>query len=413
MTDFRRFAQLQMLEHIDANEGAPLLDLIRSYCRRHNWGKHVDGWMAWLAPLAEDPAHLTPEGAEVRDELSATALDHNDARAEELILRLANEHTDDDSVNNAIQSAGWDMPIRHWERLVYRLINAGLLDGFPTDTAHQKQLVPTVRNITDAGVQRLQSLEMARGNPNALFYSWQSDDPERRSRIRRRLQRACVTAGLDYDEATRETSGSPEIHTTIRAKVSTCGLFVADVNIVTGIADPAERPTPNPNVMYELGLADARLPTERIMLLFDGNPDHLPFDIRQRRITSEHGDLEEFVAQNGRDSRLGLSSRASTWRPSCCGEAVDCFDHPARIAPQPHCQSVGGWGQFRVRLGMTRAKHRTLACDEGPGERRTIHRYQRRYGPSTGRSVGRNPLLAPFAVVDGGVHQSLRFADVL
>ena len=286
-----------MLEHIDANEGAPLLDLIRSYCRRHNWGKHVDGWMAWLAPLAEDPAHLTPEGAEVRDELSATALDHNDARAEELILRLANEHTDDDSVNNAIQSAGWDMPIRHWERLVYRLINAGLLDGFPTDTAHQKQLVPTVRNITDAGVQRLQSLEMARGNPNALFYSWQSDDPERRSRIRRRLQRACVTAGLDYDEATRgdvRITGDSHHH-------SRQGLDVRTVRRRRqhrhGYRGPAERPTPNPNVMYELGLADARLPTERIMLLFDGNPDHLPFDIRQRRITSEHGDLEEFVAQ--------------------------------------------------------------------------------------------------------------------
>ena len=297
VTDFRRFAQLQMLEHIDASEGAPLLDLVRSYCRRHNWTKHVDGWMEWLATLAQDPARLTTEGVEVRNELAATALDHNDARAEELILGLAHEHTTDDSVNTAIQSAGQDMPIRHWERLVYRLINAGLLDGFPTDSAHQKRLVPTVRNITDAGVQRLRSLEVARGNPSVLFYSWQSDDPQRRSRIRRRLQRACIAAGLDYDEATRETTGSPEIHTTIRAKVATCGLFVADVNIVTGIADPAERPSPNPNVMYELGLADARLPPERIMLLFDDNPDDLPFDIRQRRITSEHDSLDEFVSE--------------------------------------------------------------------------------------------------------------------
>ena len=59
--------------------------------------------------------------------------------------------------------------------------------------------------------------------------------------------------------------------------------------IVTGTAD-GDRKSPNPNVMYELGLADARLPTEQVLLLFDEDPEDLPFDIRQRRVSPSDSD---------------------------------------------------------------------------------------------------------------------------
>lgn len=97
-----------------------------------------------------------------------------------------------------------------------------------------------------------------------IFYSWQSDSPRKTNlnAIRKALARACKrlkkanpTLMLVPDEATRDTSGSPNIALKILEKIEESGIFIADITTVT--PKGAKRPCPNPNVGYELGYAVA------------------------------------------------------------------------------------------------------------------------------------------------------------
>ncbi len=99
-----------------------------------------------------------------------------------------------------------------------------------------------------------------------VFYSWQSDLPKKSNlnAIREGLAEACkrvekAQTGIKLvpDEATRDTSGSPNIALKILEKIEASDVFVADVTTVT--PPGAERPCPNPNVGYELGYAVATL----------------------------------------------------------------------------------------------------------------------------------------------------------
>lgn len=127
-----------------------------------------------------------------------------------------------------------------------------------------------------------------------VFYSWQSDSPKKTNlnAIRKALQQACERLeGLNPklklvpDEATRDTSGSPNIALKILEKIEQADIFIADVTTVTPAN--AERPCPNPNVGYELGYAVATLGWDRVILLFNDAigkfPNDLPFDFIQNR----------------------------------------------------------------------------------------------------------------------------------
>lgn len=127
-----------------------------------------------------------------------------------------------------------------------------------------------------------------------IFYSWQNDSPKKTNlnAIRSALKKACKrleaaepTLKLVPDEATRDTSGSPNIALKILEKIEAADIFVADVTTVT--PPGADRPCPNPNVGYELGYAVATLGWDRVILLFNdaiGNfPADLPFDFVQNR----------------------------------------------------------------------------------------------------------------------------------
>jgi len=92
-----------------------------------------------------------------------------------------------------------------------------------------------------------------------VFYSWQSDSPKKTNlnAIRKALAHACKRVEganpnlkLVPDEATRDTSGSPNIALRILEKIEASAIFVADITTVT--AQGAARPCPNPNVGYEL-----------------------------------------------------------------------------------------------------------------------------------------------------------------
>lgn len=126
-----------------------------------------------------------------------------------------------------------------------------------------------------------------------VFYSWQSDLPgaANRNLIQESLERAIRAIGRDQDAGiqavldrdTANLAGSPDIANSILAKIAVSDVFVADVSIVNA---GAARPSPNPNVLVELGYAIAELGWENTILVQNGaygGPELLPFDLRGRR----------------------------------------------------------------------------------------------------------------------------------
>ena len=127
-----------------------------------------------------------------------------------------------------------------------------------------------------------------------VFYSWQSDLPNSTNRglIQSALEEAAKKIVADdsvavepvIDRDTQNVPGSPDIASTIFSKITGADIFVADVTIVTRAKDM--RPSPNPNVLIELGYALKTLGPERIILVFNksfGKIEELPFDLRMRR----------------------------------------------------------------------------------------------------------------------------------
>ncbi|MDZ4321186.1 MAG: hypothetical protein U1A07_20495 [Phenylobacterium sp.] len=80
-------------------------------------------------------------------------------------------------------------------------------------------------------------------------------------------------------------SGAREIAVDLAEHIRECDVFIADVSIVQ--RSPEGRAFPNPNVVFELGLAAARVGWDRIVLLSNdefGRPEDQPFDYRGRTI---------------------------------------------------------------------------------------------------------------------------------
>ena len=110
-----------------------------------------------------------------------------------------------------------------------------------------------------------------------VFYSWQSDLPNSTNRgfIQRALESAAaVIAGDDtvalepvVDRDTEGVAGSPDIAATIFAKIAAADVVVVDVSVINKAS--GGRPTPNPNVLIELGYALRALGYERIILVFN------------------------------------------------------------------------------------------------------------------------------------------------
>ena len=91
------------------------------------------------------------------------------------------------------------------------------------------------------------------------------------------------------DEATRNMTGSQNISLTILNKIDDANIFVCDISTINKTDSNKNRKTPNPNVMYELGYAVAKLGWERIILILNqeyGEISDVPFDIQQHSITS-------------------------------------------------------------------------------------------------------------------------------
>ena len=132
-----------------------------------------------------------------------------------------------------------------------------------------------------------------------VFYAWQSDTAARDNRnfiesaLEKALKQIAKTGTIDasprLDRDTKDVPGIPDIANTILAKIRTASAFVADLTFIgtaNCAADATGKPTPNPNVMLELGYALAELGWERIVCVLNkhyGSEQDLPFDLRNRR----------------------------------------------------------------------------------------------------------------------------------
>ena len=134
-------------------------------------------------------------------------------------------------------------------------------------------------------------------NEQTIFYSWQSDLPKdsNLNGIRQSLRNAAneieddnENTRIDLDEATRNTSGSPNIPLTIFNKIDACDVFICDITTINQDIED-KRKMPNPNVLIELGYAIASVGWGRIIMVFNKNfgsfPHDLPFDVDRHRAT--------------------------------------------------------------------------------------------------------------------------------
>lgn len=132
-----------------------------------------------------------------------------------------------------------------------------------------------------------------------VFYSWQSDLPNRTNRgfIQTCLEQAIKELGRSgelqvdpsIDRDTTDVPGTPHIPQTILDKIDGCDLFVGDVSLVANYtrSDGATRSTPNPNVLVELGYAVKNLTWDRVLIVANiafGELKEMPFDLEKRRI---------------------------------------------------------------------------------------------------------------------------------
>lgn len=127
-----------------------------------------------------------------------------------------------------------------------------------------------------------------------VFYSWQSDSPSNTNRyfIQEALDNAIKAIRDDesikiwpvMDRDTANVPGAPDIVSTIFSKIDQCEVFVCDISIIT--SPRAKRPSPNPNVLIELGYALKKLGPDRVIMVLNkasGDQSSLPFDLRTKR----------------------------------------------------------------------------------------------------------------------------------
>jgi hypothetical protein len=129
---------------------------------------------------------------------------------------------------------------------------------------------------------------------NTVFWSWQSDlDPRvTRELIRDALIGAIADLDAELDERhevtsdTKGVAGSPDIVTTILAKIEKAKVFVGDVTPLA--ISGGNKALANPNVLIELGYAKRAIGLERVILVWNtafpgATIDNLPFDMKGRR----------------------------------------------------------------------------------------------------------------------------------
>lgn len=221
-----------------------------------------------------------------------------------------------------------------------------------------------------------------------VFFSWQSDLPRETNRgfIEDALESAiAANAGGTPIELARldRDPGAPNLGAAIFGKIATASAFVADISIV----NRTTRPTPNPNVLVELGYALHALGEERIILLFNlahGELSEVPFDLRQHWILSyQCGGLADASAQRSLASNLESKLRAIlAMRPR--------NDLDVRVFVQRGFASLAGEVIPIVSVGVQNHSNRTIHLSNVVFERadgQFFFRERAINGPNVGQSV--------------------------
>lgn len=139
---------------------------------------------------------------------------------------------------------------------------------------------------------------MPTARERTVFYSWQSDLPNRTNRglIRAALDIAVERLSETVDEPVRADSdtqgvgGVRDIHQVILDKLDACDAAVFDVTPVVKMRKGNRiKKLPNANVMLELGYGLVRPGANRLVLVLNtaqGTVEQLPFDIRNRPVAT-------------------------------------------------------------------------------------------------------------------------------
>jgi hypothetical protein len=144
---------------------------------------------------------------------------------------------------------------------------------------------------------------------NTLFFSWMSDRPNWTNRsfiescVEKALKQAKRSEAIKIrpriDQDARGGKGTSDLAVAIFDKIAKCRLVVADVTLINTLRTDTKsrilrwfgcesgRPTPNPNVLLELGYGVGIHGWEKCIMIANtayGAIEELPFDIRSKTI---------------------------------------------------------------------------------------------------------------------------------
>lgn len=199
-----------------------------------------------------------------------------------------------------------------------------------------------------------------------VFYVWQSDLPNSTNRgfIQKALEDAAKDISADdtvdiepvIDRDTQGVPGSPDIAKTIFEKIASADAVVADVSIINNQKE--SRPTPNPNVLIELGYAFRALGHQRVILVFNnsyGRIEDLPFDLRMRRATTY--DMPEEKTDRSAERKRLQAIFEEALRAALAGQE---FKTTAQLGVRPPKVRALGYG-----LIPAKGSHGLLIANDG------------------------------------------------
>ena len=123
-----------------------------------------------------------------------------------------------------------------------------------------------------------------------LFQAWQSQNKEYTDFVTRSIQDVVAkekNKGIEIEVIrypAQDEAGSPDVVDMVWEQIANSDIFVGDL---TEIVQSGDYTVSNPNVMYEVGIADALLGEKRVILLCskDTEINRLAFDINHKRIS--------------------------------------------------------------------------------------------------------------------------------
>jgi len=222
-----------------------------------------------------------------------------------------------------------------------------------------------------------------------VFYSWQSDHPNKTNRtfIEEALEATLQKISLDgdiqeaqrdepltLDKDTKGIPGIPPIADVIFEKISVATVFVPDLSFVGSTDDG--RLLPNPNVLIEYGWALSVLGRSRIVPVVNvafgaANAETLPFDMRHLRHPISY-ELEvdtppekrkkvkaELVADLTRAIQLVIQSHPVETEPSSLTHiAIESTTDPSTfLGPNEPLGTLSGFRHGETQLIMPKNEH--------------------------------------------------------